>query len=85
VNPLDPADETEALLEDTVSDPEPDSLLEEGTMVQTAENEPESESEPVKKKAKPKKERWVPIEFPPLPPRGEFDIREVGKSDYFFH
>jgi DNA-directed RNA polymerase len=65
VNPLDLTDETEELLENAVSDPEPDVLLEEGTMVQTAE--PEPELEPVKKKRRTRKDRWVPIEFPPLP------------------
>ncbi|KAF9402672.1 DNA-directed RNA polymerase [Mortierella sp. AD011] len=27
---------------------------------------------------------WEPISFPPLPDRGEFDIRRVAESDYFF-
>ncbi|KAG0359176.1 DNA-directed RNA polymerase [Gamsiella multidivaricata] len=27
---------------------------------------------------------WDPISFPPLPDRGEFDVRNVAESDYFF-
>ncbi|KAI1319364.1 DNA-directed RNA polymerase [Mortierella claussenii] len=27
---------------------------------------------------------WNPISFPPLPDRGEFDVRNVAESDYFF-
>ncbi|KAG0203558.1 DNA-directed RNA polymerase [Mortierella sp. GBA30] len=27
---------------------------------------------------------WDPISFPPLPDRGEFDVRKVAESDYFF-
>ncbi|KAF9355018.1 DNA-directed RNA polymerase [Mortierella sp. AD094] len=27
---------------------------------------------------------WEPISFPPLPDRGDFDIRRVAESDYFF-
>ncbi|KAF9439303.1 DNA-directed RNA polymerase [Entomortierella beljakovae] len=27
---------------------------------------------------------WEPISFPPLPDRGEFDVRKVAESDYFF-
>ncbi|KAJ1921416.1 DNA-directed RNA polymerase [Mycoemilia scoparia] len=31
-----------------------------------------------------KRIRWVPLEFPPLPERGDFDINEVLQSPYFF-
>ncbi|KAG0277191.1 DNA-directed RNA polymerase [Linnemannia exigua] len=27
---------------------------------------------------------WDPISFPPLPDKGEFDVRNVAESDYFF-
>ncbi|KAG0042219.1 DNA-directed RNA polymerase [Gryganskiella cystojenkinii] len=27
---------------------------------------------------------WDPISFPPLPDRGDFDVRRVAESDYFF-
>jgi len=27
---------------------------------------------------------WDPISFPPLPDRGDFDVRKVAESDYFF-
>ncbi|KAF9405610.1 DNA-directed RNA polymerase [Podila epigama] len=27
---------------------------------------------------------WEPISFPPLPDKGEFDVRKVAESDYFF-
>ncbi|KAG0091794.1 DNA-directed RNA polymerase [Podila epicladia] len=27
---------------------------------------------------------WDPISFPPLPDKGEFDVRKVAESDYFF-
>ncbi|KAF9354098.1 DNA-directed RNA polymerase [Mortierella sp. NVP85] len=27
---------------------------------------------------------WEPISFPPLPDRGDFDVRNVAESDYFF-
>jgi DNA-directed RNA polymerase len=38
-----------------------------------------------KKRGEPRKERWIPIEFPPLPPRSESDITQVGKSRHFFY
>jgi DNA-directed RNA polymerase len=75
MNSLDPIDETEALLEDAVSDSELDNVSLEDTMIQSGE----PESEPVKRMGKPRKEHWVPIEFPPLPPRGEFDITQIKK------
>ncbi|ORZ30220.1 hypothetical protein BCR44DRAFT_1445869 [Catenaria anguillulae PL171] len=28
---------------------------------------------------------WVPLKLPPLPPRGDFDVRQVKSSNYFFH
>ncbi|KAI8058022.1 hypothetical protein BDF22DRAFT_663366 [Syncephalis plumigaleata] len=31
------------------------------------------------------KSSWIDIEFPPLPPRGQFDVKSVSKSSYFFH
>ncbi|KAL7754414.1 DNA-directed RNA polymerase [Sorochytrium milnesiophthora] len=29
--------------------------------------------------------KWVPLELPPLPARGEFDVQQVKESPYFFH
>jgi DNA-directed RNA polymerase len=81
MRPLNLADEAEELLDDTVNDLEPDNVPLEGTIIQPEEHE----SEPVKKVGRPRKDPWVPIEFPPLPPRGEFDITKVRKSHYFFH
>jgi DNA-directed RNA polymerase len=78
MNPLDPADETEELLEDAVSDPETDVSLED-TMIQS------EETEPAEKMGGPRKEHWVPIEFPPLPPRSESDITQVRKNRCFFY
>jgi DNA-directed RNA polymerase len=43
---------------------------------------PEAE-EMVKRPAK--NNSWVDLEFPPLPPRGKFDVKSVGGSDYFCH
>ncbi|KAJ1995045.1 DNA-directed RNA polymerase [Dimargaris cristalligena] len=37
------------------------------------------------KKGRSKPLEFVPIEFPPLPVKGDFDIAEVAKSKYFFH
>ncbi|CEG79438.1 Putative DNA-directed RNA polymerase [Rhizopus microsporus] len=53
----------------------------------------ENEDEEDKPKSKGKKKisarkyeySWEPLTFTPLPPRGEFDIKEVKKSQYFFH
>ncbi|KAJ1978481.1 DNA-directed RNA polymerase [Dimargaris verticillata] len=28
---------------------------------------------------------YKPLEFPPLPPRGDFDLNQVATSNYFFH
>ncbi|KAI0227992.1 DNA-directed RNA polymerase [Massospora cicadina] len=28
---------------------------------------------------------WIDLEFLPLPPRGEYDLSQVAKSEYFFH
>lgn len=28
---------------------------------------------------------WMPLVFPEVPPRGEFDVRKIRESDYFFH
>jgi DNA-directed RNA polymerase len=79
MNPLDLDDETEELLDDVMSDPEPGNVPLEGTTIQS------EELEQVGKKGKPKRERWVPIEFPPLPPRSKSDITQVGKNRYFFY
>jgi DNA-directed RNA polymerase len=81
VDPLDLADDAENLLEDVVSDLEPDGVSLEDTMIQTEEPEPE----PVKKMGGPRKEQWIPIEFPPLPPRSESDTTQIGKNRCFFY
>jgi DNA-directed RNA polymerase len=39
---------------------------------------------PNKKSANKLFHSWDPISFPPLPDRGEFDVRNVAESDYFF-
>ena len=28
---------------------------------------------------------WVPLTFPEVPPKGEFDVRKIKNSNYFFH
>ena len=28
---------------------------------------------------------WVPLTFPEVPPKGEFDVRKIKDSNYFFH
>lgn len=28
---------------------------------------------------------WIPFDLPGIPERGDFDVREVRKSRYFFH
>jgi DNA-directed RNA polymerase len=28
---------------------------------------------------------WVPIEFPPVPAKGNFDVKKIQQSKYFFH
>jgi DNA-directed RNA polymerase len=81
MDPLDPSNEVKELFDDIVGDPELDDVPSEGTMIQTEEPEPE----PVEKMRRPRKERWVPIEFPPLPPRSESDITQVGKNRRFFY
>ncbi|KAI0225187.1 DNA-directed RNA polymerase [Massospora cicadina] len=37
------------------------------------------------KKKGSKSAAWIDLEFPPLPPRGEFDLSQVAESEYFFH
>jgi DNA-directed RNA polymerase len=78
-NSLDLADDAEELLDDVVSDPESDDMSLEGTMIQ-----PE-ESESVEKVGRPRKERWVPIEFPPLPPQSESNITQTRENRCFFY
>lgn len=45
----------------------------------------------VGKSGKPKKSYprklfvWMPLTFPDIPPRGEFDVRKIRESNYFFH
>jgi DNA-directed RNA polymerase len=89
MNPLDLDDEAEDLFDGVVSEPEYDDIPLESTMTQT--EEPEPEFEPVRKKGGTKKreelrkEHWVPIEFPPLPPRKRSDITQAGKNRRFFY
>ncbi|OBZ91143.1 DNA-directed RNA polymerase, mitochondrial [Choanephora cucurbitarum] len=47
----------------------------------------EEDASPKKKKgaAQKYKHSWEPLTFAPLPAKGEFDINEVKKSQYFFH
>jgi DNA-directed RNA polymerase len=87
VNPLDLADEAEDLLDDVVSDPGSDDMSLEGTMIQTEEPEPEPvrKRRESKKMGRPRKERWVPIKFLPLPPRSESDTTQVRKNRCFFY
>jgi hypothetical protein len=80
-NPSDLANDAEELLGDVMSTLEPDDVPLEGTMLQTEA----SELEPVKRVRRPRKERWVPIEFPPLPPRSESNAIQVEKSRCFFY
>jgi DNA-directed RNA polymerase, mitochondrial len=28
---------------------------------------------------------WMPLTFPDVPPKGEFDVRKIRESNYFFH
>lgn len=53
------------------------------------EGDEDDEEEPVvvdkKKNSKKYKYSWEPLTFLPLPKKGEFDINEVKKSQYFFH
>jgi DNA-directed RNA polymerase len=28
---------------------------------------------------------WVPLEFPPVPEKGSFDVTKIQQSKYFFH
>ncbi|KAK3051929.1 DNA-directed RNA polymerase [Extremus antarcticus] len=28
---------------------------------------------------------WMPVTFPDVPPKGEFDVRKIRESNYFFH
>jgi DNA-directed RNA polymerase len=79
VNSLDLADEAEGSFDDVVSDPEPDDASLEGTMIQS------EEPEPVEKMGGPRKEHWVPIEFPPLPPRSDSNTTQIGKCRHFFY
>jgi DNA-directed RNA polymerase len=80
MHPLDLDDETEDLFDDVMSDQElNDDVPLKDTMIQT--EKPKS----VEKMGRSRKERWVPIEFPPLPPRSESDITQVGKSRCFFY
>jgi DNA-directed RNA polymerase len=81
VNSLDLVDETEELFDDVVNDPEPDDVPLEGTMIHTED----LELKPVEKMGELGKEHWVPIEFPPLPPRSESDITKVRKNRCFFY
>jgi DNA-directed RNA polymerase len=78
IDPLDPDDEAEELFDGFMNDLESDDVLLEGTTIQP--EEPES----VEKMGVTRKERWVPIEFPPLPPRRESDIK-VRKNRCFFY
>jgi DNA-directed RNA polymerase len=79
MDPLDLDDEAEELLDDAVSDSEYDDVPLEDTMVQT------EASEPVEKMGGPRKVRWVPIKFPPLPPRRESGTTQVRKNRCFFY
>jgi DNA-directed RNA polymerase len=85
VNSLDLADETEGSSDDVVSDLEPNDVSLEDAVIQTEEHEPVRKRGRPKKRGDPRKERWIPIEFPPLPPRSESDITQVGKSRHFFY
>lgn len=29
--------------------------------------------------------QWTALKFPPLPPKGRFDVRDIKRSQYFFH
>jgi DNA-directed RNA polymerase len=84
-NSLDLADEAEELFDDVVSDPKPDDVPLEDMMIQTEEREPVRKRRGPKKRGDPRKERWIPIEFPQLPPRSESDITEARKNRCFFY
>ena len=51
----------------------------------------EKNEQKLRNSAKPKKTYhrklfvWMPLTFPEVPPKGEFDIRKIRHSDYFFH
>jgi DNA-directed RNA polymerase len=81
MNPSDLADEEEELFDDLTSDPGCDDVSLEGAVIQTEEREPKL----VENMGKPRKERWVPIEFPPLPPRSESNIIRVRKNRHFLY
>lgn len=55
-----------------------------------ADDSAATDAEPVKKAKKTKSTMqdrfvWVPIEFPPVPERGSFDVTKIQQSKYFFH
>ncbi|KAG9299736.1 hypothetical protein G9A89_013096 [Geosiphon pyriformis] len=51
---------------------------------QEGTDEPTSKNKSQKKLAKPSR-IWEVLTFPPLPPKGDFDVSKVKDSKYFFH
>jgi DNA-directed RNA polymerase len=49
----------------------------------TAEEEEAFQQHPDKQRVTFK--HWVPLQFPPLPERGTFNVANVKSSPYFFH
>jgi DNA-directed RNA polymerase len=85
VNSLDPTDEAEGSFDDVVSNLEPDDVPLEDMVIQTEKHKPVRKRKGPKKRGDPRKECWIPIEFPPLPPRSESDITQVRKNRCFFY
>ncbi|KAK9764459.1 DNA-directed RNA polymerase [Basidiobolus ranarum] len=51
-----------------------------------ADEKAEAEDDIQENVKKPKRvHKWVDLTFPPLPPRGDFDVSQVKDSPYFFH
>ncbi|ORY08413.1 DNA/RNA polymerase [Basidiobolus meristosporus CBS 931.73] len=50
-----------------------------------ADEKQDQPEEPKDSKKSKKVHKWVDLTFPPLPPRGDFDVSQVKESPYFFH
>lgn len=80
-------DTDEGVVGGSVLDTDTEALMESDSLERT-EHEPASASN---SSARPKKIYhrklfvWMPMTFPEVPPKGEFDVRKIRQSPYFFH
>jgi DNA-directed RNA polymerase len=79
----EPGVENVALLADSVAEPETSPDAQNDSKAKT------SKAGKDEKRKHPKHARkihvWLPLTFPEVPPKGEFDIRKIKESNYFFH